>query len=80
MTSLSDGVSCLMRIAHIRVLLDTAHCPMVTSKYIGRTTVSDSQSEPLDHHIHIFCRELCSPQSTKSLVLSKLIMVTRVGL
>ena len=36
LTSPSDSVWCLMRIALARFLSDTTHCPMVTSKSVGR--------------------------------------------
>ena len=44
LTSTSDSVLCLMRIAHARFLSDTTHCPIVTSKSVCRTTVSDGGS------------------------------------
>ena len=44
LTSLSDGVLCLMRIAHVaRFLSDTTHRPMMTLKSVCRTTVPDTQ-------------------------------------
>ena len=39
--SLAVTALCQIRIAHARVLSDTTHCPMVTSKYVCRRTVSD---------------------------------------
>ena len=44
MVSPSNNFLCLMRIARARFLSDTAHCPMVTSKSVRRTTVSDGIS------------------------------------
>ena len=41
LTSPSDIVLCLMRVAHVRFLSDTRHCPMITSKSFCRTTASD---------------------------------------
>ena len=55
---------CLMRIAHAGFLSDTTHCPMVTSKSVGRMTVPESESGPLPvqrHFGRIFslaCEEL----------------------
>ena len=43
-TSLLNSVSCLMTTVHARFPSDTAHCPMVTSTSICRTTVPDSGS------------------------------------
>ena len=34
MTSPSDSIFCLMRIAHARFLSDTIHCPIETSKFV----------------------------------------------
>ena len=38
--------SYLTRIAHAKFLSDKTHCPMVMSKPVGRTTVSDSEPGP----------------------------------
>ena len=50
LTSPSDSVLRLMRIAHARFLSDTTQCPMVTSKSVCRTTVSDRGSGPPGFH------------------------------
>ena len=39
LTSLSDSVVCLIRIAYSRVLSDITYCPIPTSKSVCRTTV-----------------------------------------
>ena len=41
---------CLKRIAHARFLSDTTRCPMVTSKSVCPTTVSDGGSESSQGH------------------------------
>ena len=46
LTSSSDSVLCLMRIARARFLSNTRHCPMVTSKFVCPTTMPGWRSGP----------------------------------
>ena len=59
LTSPSDCLLCLNRIAHTKFLSDTRHCPMMTPESVCPTTVPDTWSEAFRQHFQCWQDCLC---------------------